>query len=213
MTLEKLRACWGLTPTVDRNVALVEGFLKGKRFADLAQEHDLSTSRVRQIIERADRLVGGGILTEAEPSKASPRTEFMVDYPYVWNLAQMHRLGSVTPHHFFTELERAGSLERLVDKMKRLPSRARTTRELVRLVWLKERGQSPWPAMKRSSIAIAQPTCTVDHPDRALQCQLALEPALQQLAERAAESGWSEDEIANALLELAGALFDRDGTS
>ncbi|MET2832233.1 hypothetical protein [Mesorhizobium shangrilense] len=205
MMLEKLRACWGFTPTVDRNVALVEGFLKGMRFADLAQEHDLSTSRVRQIIERADRLVGGGILTEAKPSKASPRTEFMVDYPYVWNLAQMHRLGSVTPHHFFTELERAGSLERLVDMMKRLPSRARTTRELVRLVWLKEKGESPWPAMKRSSIAIVQPTCPVDHPDRGLQCQLALEPAVQQLVERAAESGWTEDEIARALLELAGA--------
>ncbi|MER8928634.1 hypothetical protein [Mesorhizobium sp. M0859] len=82
---------------------------------------------MRQIIERADRFVGGGILTEAKPSKTSPRTEFMADYPYVWNLAQMHRLGRVTPHHFFRELERAGSLERLIDKMKRLPSRARTT--------------------------------------------------------------------------------------
>ncbi|MER8548536.1 hypothetical protein NKH41_22845 [Mesorhizobium sp. M1169] len=223
MMLEKLRACWGFTPTVERNVALVEGFLKGKRFADLAQEHGLSTSRVRQIIERADRLVGGGILTEAKPSKASPRTEFMVDYPYVWNLAEMHRLGSVTPHHFFTELERAGSLERLVDKMKRLPSRARTTRELARLVWLKEKGESPWPAMKRSSIAIVQPGYPVDYPDRGLQCQLALESALQQLVERAGESGWTEDEIDCALLEFArvrfkgqqpnGALFDREGTS
>ncbi|WP_292502384.1 hypothetical protein [Mesorhizobium sp.] len=213
----------GFTPTVDRNVALVEGFLKGKRFADLAQEHDLSTSRVRQIIERADRLVGGGILTEAEPSKPSPRSDFMVDYPYVWNLAEMHRLGSVTPHHFFKELERAGSLERLVDKMKRLPGGARTTRELARLVWQKERGESQWPAMKRSSIAIVQPSCPVDHPDGGLQCQLALEPALQELVERAAESGWTEDEIAYAFLELAGArlkgqlpggaLFDRDGTS
>ncbi|TIP95368.1 MAG: hypothetical protein E5X61_42080, partial [Mesorhizobium sp.] len=93
---------------------------------------------------------GGGILTKAELSKASPRSDFMVDYPYVWNLAEMHRLGSVTPHHFFAELERAGSLERLVDKMKRLPWRAPTTRELARLVWQKERGESPWPAMKRS---------------------------------------------------------------
>lgn len=203
--LEKLRACWGFAPTFERNVALVEGFLKGKRFADLAQEHGLSTSRVRQIIERADRLVGGGLLTEVKPSKASPRTEFMVEYPYVWNLAQMHRLGSVTPHHFFTELGRAGSLERLVDKMKRLPSRARTTRELVRLVWQRERGESPWPAMKRSGIAIVQPSSPVDHPDRAHQCQLALEPALQQLVQRAAESGWTEDEIVCALLELSGA--------
>ncbi|WP_292243264.1 hypothetical protein [Mesorhizobium sp.] len=163
---------------------------------------------MRQIIEKADRLVGGGILTKAEPSKASPRSDFMVDYPYVWNLAERHRLGSVTPHHFFAELERAGSLERLVDKMKRLPGRTRTTtRELARLVWQKERGESPWPAMKRSSIAIVEPSCPADHPDRGLQCQLALEPAFQELAERAAESGWTEDEIAYALLELAGALF------
>ncbi|WP_244662179.1 hypothetical protein [Mesorhizobium huakuii] len=30
--------------------------------------------------------------------------------------AELHRLGSVTPHYFFKELERAGSLERLVDE-------------------------------------------------------------------------------------------------
>ncbi|ESZ09429.1 hypothetical protein X737_32940 [Mesorhizobium sp. L48C026A00] len=161
---------------------------------------------MRQIIEKADRLVGGGILTKTEPSKASPRSDFMVAYPYVWNLAEMHRLGSVTPHHFFAELERAGSLERLVDKMRRLPrSTPTTTRELTRLVWLRERGESPWPAMKRSSVAIVEPSCPADHPERGLQCQLALEPALQELAQRAAESGWTEDEIAYALLERAGA--------
>ncbi|WP_287300788.1 hypothetical protein [Mesorhizobium sp.] len=192
MILEKLRACWAFSPTVHRNVALFEGFLKGKSFADLAQEHGLSKSRVRQIIDKADRLVGGGILTKAESSKASPRSDFMVDYPYVWNLAEMHRLGSVTPHHFFAELERAGSLERLVDKMKRLPWRTpTTTRELARLVWQKERGESPWPALKRSSMAIVEPSCPADHPDRGLQCQLALEPAFHELAERAAESGWT----------------------
>ncbi|RWO40141.1 MAG: hypothetical protein EOS11_20485 [Mesorhizobium sp.] len=206
MMLQKLRACWGFSPTVDRNVALVEGFLKGRSFADLAREHSVSKTRVRQIIEKADRLVGGGILTKAEPSKASPRSDFMVDYPYVWNLAEMHRLGSVTPHHFFAELERAGSLERLVEKMKRLPRHTpTTTRELARLVWLRERGESPWPAMKRSSVAIVEPSCPADHPERGLQCQLALEPALRELAERAAESGWIEDEIAYAILELAGA--------
>lgn len=36
------------------------------------------------------------------------------------------------------------------------------------------------------------------HTDRGLQCQLALEPALQELVERAAESGWTDDEIAYA---------------
>ncbi|WP_245490176.1 MULTISPECIES: hypothetical protein [unclassified Mesorhizobium] len=114
-------------------------------------------TRVRQIIERADRHVGG-IVTKADPSKASPRSDFMVDYPYVWGTAEKHRLGSVTPHHFFTELERAGSLERLVDKMNRLPSRARTRRELARLVLAEERGESPWPPMKRSGFVIVQPS-------------------------------------------------------
>lgn len=47
--------------------------------------------------------------------------------------------------------------------------------------------------MKRSSIAIVEPSCPVDHPDRGLQCQLALESAFQELAERAAESGWTEE--------------------
>jgi hypothetical protein len=205
MMLEKLRACWGFSPTVDRNAALVEGFLKGKSFADLAR----SKTRVRQIIEKADRLVGGGILTKADPFKVSPRSDFIVTYPYVWSLAEMHRLGSVTPHHFFKELERAGSLERLIDRMKWWPRRARTTRELARLVWLRERGESPWPAMKRSSVAIVEPSCPAGHPDRGLQCQLALEPAFQELAERAAESGWTEDEIAYALFKLAGATEKR----
>ncbi|TIW14707.1 MAG: hypothetical protein E5V81_26715 [Mesorhizobium sp.] len=63
--------------------------------------------------------------------------------------------------------------------------------------------------MKRSSVAIVEPSWPADHPDRGLQCQLALEPAFQQLVERAAESGWTEDEIANALLELAGARLKR----
>lgn len=77
--------------------------------------------------------------------------------------------------------------------------------------------------MKRSSIAIVQPSYPVDHPDRGPQCQLALGSALQQLVRRAGESGWTEDEIACALLELArvrlkgqqpnGASFDREGTS
>jgi hypothetical protein len=209
MMLEKLRACWGFCPTVDRNIALVEGFLKGESFANLAQEHSLSKTRVRQISEKADRLVGGGILTKADPSKASARSDFIVTYPYVWSLAEMHRLGSVTPHHFFKELERAGSLERLIDEMKRWPRRARTTRELARLVWLREKGESPWPAMKRSSVVIVEPSFPAGHPDRGLQCQHALEPALQELAERAAESGWTEDEIAYALSKLAGATENR----
>ncbi|MCT2581242.1 MAG: hypothetical protein E5X48_24095 [Mesorhizobium sp.] len=74
----------------------------------------MSTTRVRQIIEKADRLVGGGIQTKTETSNASPRSDFMVDYPYVCKLAEKHRLGSVTPHHSLRSWKRAGSLERLV---------------------------------------------------------------------------------------------------
>lgn len=66
--------------------------------------------------------------------------------------------------------------------------------------------------MKRSSIAIVEPSCLVDHPDRGLQCQLALESAFQELAERAAESGWTE-EIVHALLELAGARLRSDSAN
>ncbi|TIM19362.1 MAG: hypothetical protein E5Y61_34470, partial [Mesorhizobium sp.] len=63
--VDRLRSCWGFSPNVDRNVTLVDGFLNGKTVAELAQEHRLSKTRTRQIIEKADRLVGGGILTRA----------------------------------------------------------------------------------------------------------------------------------------------------
>lgn len=201
--VDRLQACWGFSPNVDRNVALVDGFLNGKTIADLAQEHRLSKTRTRQIIEKADRLVGGGIVTKPEPSEAQPRSDFMAAYRYVWSLAETHRLGIVAPHHFFKELQRAGSLERLVDRIKRYPKRAPLTSELIRLVWLKETGESPWPAMKRSKITIAEPGCASDHPDRGLHCQRALEPAVQELVESAAAAGWTNDEVAGALLELA----------
>ncbi|MEI9425398.1 hypothetical protein O7A70_30005 [Mesorhizobium sp. Cs1299R1N1] len=106
----------------------MNGFLNGKTIADLAQEHRLSTSRARQIIERADRLVGGGILTKTGLSEATPRSDFMVAYPYVWSLAEKHRLGALRRTifsrscNFFKELQRAGSLERLVDDMKQIRS-------------------------------------------------------------------------------------------
>ncbi|WP_206522188.1 hypothetical protein, partial [Mesorhizobium sp. M1A.F.Ca.IN.022.05.2.1] len=185
--VDRLRACWGFSPNVDRNVALVDGFLNGKTVAELAQEHRLSKTRTRQIIEKADRLVGGSILTRAEPSEAPPRSDFMAAYPYVWSLAETHRLGSVAPHHFFKELQRAGSLEQLVDRIKRYPKRAPLTSELIRLVWLKETGESPWPAMKRSKITIAEPGCAADHPDRGLHCQraLAMKPAIWMISRTA----------------------------
>lgn len=37
--VDRLRACWGVNPNVDRKVALVDGFLNGKTIAELAQEH------------------------------------------------------------------------------------------------------------------------------------------------------------------------------
>lgn len=54
-------------------------------------------------------------------------------------------------------------------------------------------------AIKHCDRATNQP---VDHPDRSLQCQLALGTALQQLVQQAGESGWTVDEIACALLEF-----------
>ena len=39
--------------------------------------------------------------------------------------------------------------------------------------------------------------------DRDLQCEVALAPAFDQLVDAAAVVGWSEDEVANALLSLA----------
>jgi hypothetical protein len=59
--IEKLRASWGFSPNCGRNIALVEGFMKEKKLVDLAKEHDLSATRARQIIARADRIVGGGM--------------------------------------------------------------------------------------------------------------------------------------------------------
>lgn len=40
-------------------------------------------------------------------------------------------------------------------------------------------------------------------PDRYLDCQLALEPSFQALAETCEAQGWSPDEVAYALLGLA----------
>lgn len=52
-------------------------------------------------------------------------------------------------------------------------------------------------------IAVAPPETSRSHPDRHLACQEALEPAFQALAEAAEQSGWSGDEVAAALVDLA----------
>ncbi len=41
------------------------------------------------------------------------------------------------------------------------------------------------------------------HPDRSLHCQEALEAEFQHLAAKAEAAGWSRDEVAEALIELA----------
>lgn len=50
---------------------------------------------------------------------------------------------------------------------------------------------------------IAPPETGHDHPDRHLSCQEALEPAFQAIAQAAEQSGWSGDEVAAALVDLA----------
>ena len=42
-----------------------------------------------------------------------------------------------------------------------------------------------------------------NHPDRHLSCQEAIEPAFQAVAEIARRSGWSTDDVAAALIDLA----------
>lgn len=50
---------------------------------------------------------------------------------------------------------------------------------------------------------IAPPETRPDHPDRHLACQEAIEPSFQALADQAVETGWSSDEVAAALVDLA----------
>jgi hypothetical protein len=51
--------------------------------------------------------------------------------------------------------------------------------------------------------AIPSPTLAADHPDREIDCEMYLEPALQALAEAAIAAGWAEGEVDSALLGLA----------
>lgn len=52
-------------------------------------------------------------------------------------------------------------------------------------------------------MTIASPKTAADYPDRPLECQFAIEPAFQDLARRAQAAGWSEREVAAALIDLA----------
>jgi hypothetical protein len=50
---------------------------------------------------------------------------------------------------------------------------------------------------------ILPPPVPDDHPDRHVSCQFALHAAFAQVAARAASAGWSEREVAAALVDLA----------
>lgn len=54
---------------------------------------------------------------------------------------------------------------------------------------------------------IAAPKLSNGHPDRDLLCQEALEGEFLSLADRAQLSGWSREEVATALIELADNYF------
>ena len=45
------------------------------------------------------------------------------------------------------------------------------------------------------------------YPDRSHDCQLALEPAFEDLVAHAHAAGWSKDEITTALFEMSDELF------
>ena len=47
------------------------------------------------------------------------------------------------------------------------------------------------------------PKIAAGHPGRPLECQLVLRPAFQDFVRRVQASGWTEDEVADAMLDLA----------
>lgn len=52
-------------------------------------------------------------------------------------------------------------------------------------------------------ITIAAPRYADDSADKNLDCEFAMEPAFRELAGRAADEGWSEDDVASALMSLS----------
>jgi hypothetical protein len=50
---------------------------------------------------------------------------------------------------------------------------------------------------------ISPPPAPLDDPNQALECELHLEPAFDELASRAQAEGWSEADVDTALLSLA----------
>lgn len=61
---------------------------------------------------------------------------------------------------------------------------------------------------------IPLPRIPEDHPDRAIECQFQLEPAFQDFVSRAVAAGWTVDDVAMAMIDLAhnhlrGVIADR----
>lgn len=47
------------------------------------------------------------------------------------------------------------------------------------------------------------PRTSEDHPDRNIECEEMLESRLTSLMDRAREAGWHQEEVADAVIELA----------
>ena len=52
-------------------------------------------------------------------------------------------------------------------------------------------------------LPISAPKVPINNPARRLQCQQAIEHVFEEVAEQAERSGWSGDEVASALIDLA----------
>lgn len=50
---------------------------------------------------------------------------------------------------------------------------------------------------------IAKPRCDIDHPEREIECQQAVERQLRQLVACCVAAGWGECEVLGAIAELA----------
>jgi hypothetical protein len=52
-------------------------------------------------------------------------------------------------------------------------------------------------------VTIKSPKHPVDHPDRVIDCERAIEPLFQAMAVEALAIGWSEEDVSAAMLNLA----------
>lgn len=52
-------------------------------------------------------------------------------------------------------------------------------------------------------MAIKGPKLPIDHPERIVECQFTMEPLFQAAAVEALAAGWTESDVATAMLNLA----------